>query len=68
MNQLEFLQIELNKTQAMLGIYHQLSQRKQKKRKYLDDYYRLIRREIWLKAQIVQIQWEMKEGGKYEMA
>lgn len=55
MNQLEFLQIELKKTQEMMGIYHQLPQRKQKKRKYLDNYYRLIRREIWLKAQIVQI-------------
>lgn len=58
MNQLEFLQIELSKTQAMIGTYHQLSERKQNKRRYFEDYCRLVRRELWLKAEIQKINWE----------
>jgi len=52
MNQLEFLQIELNNTQAMLGTYCQLSKRKKRKIRVFEDYCHLLKKEIWLKEQI----------------
>ena len=52
MNQKEFLQIELNKTQAMIGTYHQLSKRKQRKRRYFEDYCYLARKEMMLKEKL----------------